>query len=53
MDEYKHLHYNWEKYDHDFIRFLKLDKTQAAYICEQTKTKTIVVTGISTDRGEL
>ena len=37
MDEHKHLNSNWEEYDHDFINFLKLDKSQAAYICEQTK----------------
>ena len=37
VDEYKHLNSNWEEYDHDFISFLKLDKSQAAYICEQTK----------------
>ena len=37
MDEYEHLNNNCEKYDHDFIRFLKLDKSQAMYICEQTK----------------
>ena len=37
MDEYKHLNSNWEEYDHDFVRFLKMDKSQAAYICKQTK----------------
>ena len=37
VDEYKHLNSNWEEYDHDFISFLKLEKSQAAYICEQTK----------------
>ena len=37
VDEYKHFNSNWEEYDHDFISFLKLDKSQAAYICEQTK----------------
>ena len=36
MDEYKHLNSNWEEYDHDFISFLKLDRNQAGYICEQT-----------------
>ena len=37
MDEYKHLSSNWEEYDHDFISLMKLDESQAAYICEQTK----------------
>ena len=37
VHEYKHLNSNWEEYDHDFISFLKLNKSQAAYICEQTK----------------
>ena len=39
VDEYKHLNSNWEEYDHDFISFLKLDKSQAAYICEQIKNQ--------------
>ena len=37
VDEYKLLNSNWEEYDHDFVSFLKLDKSHAAYICEQTK----------------
>ena len=37
LDEFKHLNSNWKEYDHDFISFFKLDKSQAAYICEQTK----------------
>ena len=32
VDEYKHLNFNWEEYDHDFIHFLELDKSLAAYI---------------------
>ena len=31
------LNSNWEEHDHDFVSFLKLEKSQAAYICEQTK----------------
>ena len=34
---YKGLDGNWEEYDHDFISVLKLDKSLAVYICEQTK----------------
>ena len=37
VDEYKLLNSNWEEHDHDFVSFLKLDKSQTAYICEQTK----------------
>ena len=39
VDEYKLLYSNWEEYDHDYIIFLKLDKSQAGYICKQTKSK--------------
>ena len=35
--EYKLLNSNWEEYGHVFVSFLKLEKSQAAYICEQTK----------------
>ena len=37
VDEYKHLNSNWGKYDHEFVSFLNFDKSQANYICEQTK----------------
>ena len=37
VDEYKPLNSNWEEHDHDFVSFLNLGKSQAAYICEQTK----------------
>ena len=37
VDEYKPLNSNWEEYDHDFVCFLKLDKSQATYIYEQTR----------------
>ena len=37
VDEYKLLNSNREACDHDFLSFLKLDKRQAAYFCEQTK----------------
>ena len=39
VDMYKHLNSNWEEYDHDFISFLQLDKSQAAYIL-RTNQKT-------------
>ena len=37
VDEYKILNCNSEECGHDFVSFLKLDKSQAAHICEQTK----------------
>ena len=36
-DEYKLLNSNWEEYDHDFVSFIKLDKSQAANTSKQTK----------------
>ena len=53
VDEYKHLNSNWEEYDNDFISFSKLDKSGSLYLQTNQKTKVIVMTGISTDRGEL
>ena len=32
VDQYKLLKSNWKEYDHDFVSFLKLGKSQAAYI---------------------
>ena len=37
VDQYKLLNSNWKEYDHDFVSFLKLGKSQAAYIWKQTK----------------
>ena len=40
VDEYKHLDSNWEEFNNESKSFLmKLDKIQAAYICEQTKNQ--------------
>ena len=44
--EYKLLNSNWEEYGHVFVSFLKLEKSQAAYICEQPKSKVAVTASI-------